>query len=103
MDDDEAMSSINHSFNGLASSLLLNLGLVSLAEKLDPMLRDGRAITQALNNRSAAYCESVCNFQTAAYCESVCNFKPVAYCESVCNFKPVAYCESVCNFTPQSS
>jgi hypothetical protein len=99
----KTMSSLHHSFTGLASSLLLNLGLSVLAEKLDPMLRDGGSIKQALNHRSAAYCESVCNFQSAAYCESVCNFKPVAYCESVCNFKQVAYCESVCNFTPQAS
>lgn len=31
------MKSINNSFNGLASSLLLNLGLPTLAEKFDPM------------------------------------------------------------------
>jgi len=29
------MKSINHAINGLASSLLLNVGLTSVAEKLD--------------------------------------------------------------------
>jgi hypothetical protein len=31
------MKTIAHSFSGLASSLLLNVGLVRIAEKLEPM------------------------------------------------------------------
>jgi hypothetical protein len=31
------MKSINHTINGLASSLLFNAGLTSIAQKLDPV------------------------------------------------------------------
>ena len=33
------MNSITHTINGLASSLLLNVGLSQLAQKLDPVTR----------------------------------------------------------------
>ncbi|SDR87556.1 hypothetical protein [Opitutus sp. GAS368] len=97
------MSSFLYSFNGLASSLLLNVGLTSLAEKLDPMQRDGGAIKNVLNIRSAAFCDTVCNFQTVAFCDTVCNFRTAAFCDTVCNFRTVAFCDTVCNFTPQGS
>lgn len=109
------MKSINSAFTGLASSLLLNVGLTRFAEKLDPMQRDGRSIRNMFDNRSAAFSESVCNFRSsafsesvcnfrsAAFSESVCNFRSAAFCESVCNFRSAAFSESVCNFTPQGS
>jgi hypothetical protein len=68
------MKTINHAFNGLASSLLLNVGLTRLAERVDPMLRDNRAITKMTDDRSAAFCISVCDFRSAAFCISVCDF-----------------------------
>lgn len=87
-DDDTGMSTINQSLIGLASSLLLNFGLTSLAEKLDPMLSDGRSIKKVLLQRSAAFSETVCNFQSAAFSETVCNFRSTAFSETVCNFTP---------------
>jgi hypothetical protein len=81
------MSTIN-SFTGLVSSLLLNVGLTGLAEKLDPMQRDVGAVRNVLNFRSAAFCETPCNFRSSAFCETPCNFRPSAFCETPCNFVP---------------
>jgi hypothetical protein len=80
------MKSINNTFAGLASSLLLNVGLTRLAEKIDPMVRDSSAITNVTDGRSAAFCVSVCDFRTAAFCVSVCDFRTSAFCVSVCDF-----------------
>ncbi len=108
------MSSIQHSITGLASSLLLNLGLTSLAEKFDPMQRDARSIQKmfdsrssaftetACNFRSSAFTETACNFQTAAFTETACNFRSVAFTETACNFRSVAFTETACNFVPQA-
>jgi hypothetical protein len=97
------MSSIENSFFGLISSLLLNLGLTRLAEKLDPMLRDAGAIRNMMDSRSSAFTETVCNFRSSAFTETVCNFRSVAFTETVCNFRSAAFTETVCNFTPQGS
>ena len=82
------MSSFLYSFTGLVSSLLLNLGLTRLAEKLDPMQRDAGAIKMVLGLRSAAFTDTVCNFQTAAFTDTVCNFRTAAFTDTVCNFRP---------------
>jgi hypothetical protein len=59
------MKTINHAINGLASSLLLNVGLTSVAEKFDMMV---------LGNS-----ESVVTTQGAAPCD---------YCDFPCQFSP---------------
>ena len=61
------MNSINNTLNGLASSLLLNVGLTSVAEKFDPM--------QKLNEKSTA---SLTSAQSCSPCVIVCNFTPEA-------------------------
>lgn len=52
------MKSINHAINGLASSLLLNIGLTNIAEKFDTV--------QSLSSKSDAAavenCIYLCNF-----------------------------------------
>jgi hypothetical protein len=68
------MNSMITTIQGLASSLLLNVGLTRLAERVDPMQRDNRAITKMTDDRSAAFCISVCDFRSAAFCISVCDF-----------------------------
>ena len=92
------MSSIENSFFGLVSSLLLNLGFTGLAEKLDPMLRDAGSIRMLFDGRSAAFSETVCNFRSSAFSETVCNFRSAAFSETVCNFRSAAFSETVCNF-----
>jgi len=62
------MKSINNTLNGLASSLLLNVGLTSVAEKFDTM--QSQAI-RATN--SAEPCITACNF-SAEPCITACNF-----------------------------
>lgn len=62
------MKSINSAFNGLASSLLLNVGLTRAAEKLDPV----RGVS-AKANASAESCTWICNF-SAESCTWICNF-----------------------------
>jgi hypothetical protein len=62
------MKSINNTVTGLASSLLLNFGLSSLAEKLDPMKNNA-----SLNSADAGFGCELCNFG----CE-LCNFSPEA-------------------------
>lgn len=54
------MKSINHAINGLASSLLLNVGLTSAAEKFDTV--------QSLGIKSDAAATDNCNW--------LCNFMP---------------------------
>ena len=97
------MSSFLYSFNGLASSLLLNLGFARLAEKLDPMQRDGRSIRKMFDSRSSAFTETACNFRSSAFTETACNFRTVAFTETACNFRSSAFTETPCNFTPQAS
>lgn len=58
------MNSINNTINGLASSLLLNVGLTSVAEKLDPV-----QVQVDRNNDgtlSAPPCVAICNFTPEA-------------------------------------
>lgn len=54
------MNSITHTISGLASSLFLNVGLTSVAQKLDPV--SGRQITTATNAQSAEICAIPCEF-----------------------------------------
>ena len=57
------MNSINNTLNGLVSSLFLNVGLTSVAEKFDPMADcAGRAI-QGLSSADPCWpCSTSCNF-----------------------------------------
>lgn len=73
------MKSINHAIHGLASSLLLNVGLTRLAEKLDPVIRQsGDALKNPLDTKSGAFSEFPCNFKSGAFSEFPCNFTPQA-------------------------
>jgi hypothetical protein len=54
------MNSINQTINGLASSLLLNLGCTKLAEKLDPVVT--APLHQADFAASAEFCAVPCEF-----------------------------------------
>lgn len=54
------MNSINCTLTGLASSLLLNVGLTSAAEKFDPMHRSGSKSVHVLV--SAEPCEGCIMF-----------------------------------------
>jgi hypothetical protein len=57
------MNSINNTLNGLASSLLLNVGLTSIAEKLDPMHSlNGKSSGEVVAAESCENCIWVCNF-----------------------------------------
>ena len=61
------MNSINNTLNGLASSLLLNVGLTSVAEKLDPMYRqNGKVSGELIAAESCENCVWVCNFTPEA-------------------------------------
>lgn len=62
------MKSINSALNGLASSLLLNVGLTSAAERFDTVKTAG-----AKANASAETCVWICNF-SAETCVWICNF-----------------------------
>lgn len=61
------MNSINNTLTGLASSLFLNVGLTSVAEKFDPM--------QKLSEQSVIALTSA---QACSPCATVCNFTPEA-------------------------
>ncbi len=61
------MNSINNTLTGLASSLLLNVGLTSVAEKLDPMQNQN-------SNRSTEMVAA----ETCQPCVWTCNFSPEA-------------------------
>lgn len=54
------MNSITHAINGLASSLLLNVGLTQVAQNLDPV--SARKIPVATDERSAEICAIPCTF-----------------------------------------
>jgi hypothetical protein len=82
------MNSMNNTFAGLVSSLLLNVGLTRLAEMVDPMQRDAGAITNLSAFRTAAFTQEVCNFRTVAFTQEVCNFRTAAFTQEVCNFRP---------------
>lgn len=57
------MNSINHTLQGLASSLFLNVGLTRVAEKLDPMQNQGGKSIATMNSAEpCAPCVIVCNF-----------------------------------------
>ena len=85
------MKSITSAINGLVSSLLLNVGLTGLAEKLDPVIRQsGSALKDLLSAKSSAFSELPCNFKTSAFSELPCNFKTSAFSELPCNFTPQA-------------
>jgi hypothetical protein len=56
------MNSITHTINGLASSLLLNVGLTQIAQKLDPVTQSRpQAMAQAI---STEYCVGPSEFST---------------------------------------
>ena len=95
------MKSINHAFTGLVSSLLLNVGLTSLAEKLDPMFRQGGALKHMQVANSCTFCDLPCQFtpqsaQSCTFCDLPCQFTPQA--AQSCTF-----CDLPCQFTPQSA
>lgn len=57
------MNQINNAINGLASSLLLNVGLTKVAEKFDPMLeQSGKSIAFVESAESCDFCNYPCNF-----------------------------------------
>ena len=56
------MKSINHAITGLASSLLLNVGLTSAAEKFDPVAQGKSAVVTAPNAASAQFSDYPCQF-----------------------------------------
>lgn len=61
------MNSINHTLNGLASSLLLNVGLTSIAEKFDPVQnQNGKAVQVVQSANAAEGCVWICNFTPEA-------------------------------------
>jgi len=61
------MNSINNTLTGLASSLLLNVGLTSVAEKLDPMRKQiGNSVKAVGSTQSCEACLTVCNFTPEA-------------------------------------
>jgi len=70
------MNSINHALNGLFSSLLLNVGLTGLAEKLDPMIQQsGAALKKLRDANSSAFSELPCQFaKSSAFSELPCQF-----------------------------
>jgi hypothetical protein len=61
------MNSINNTLQGLASSLFLNVGLTSVAEKLDPMQHQGgNSLATMASAEPCAPCVMVCNFAPEA-------------------------------------
>jgi hypothetical protein len=58
------MNSITHTFNGLASSLLLNVGLTQAAQKLDPISKSGSHSATSVQTAAATY---PCAFAAATY------------------------------------
>lgn len=61
------MNSLNNTLAGLASSLFLNVGLTSVAEKFDPM--HSPTTKSSIEMVSAESCEN---------CTWICNFTPEA-------------------------
>ncbi len=60
------MKSINHAINGLASSLLLNVGLTSAAEKFDTVKQHGESIVTVQGAAPTEICDWACNFRPEA-------------------------------------
>jgi hypothetical protein len=56
------MNSINNTLTGLASSLLLNVGLTSAAEKFDPMHKGSKANTILVSAEPCEGCVQFCAF-----------------------------------------
>jgi hypothetical protein len=52
------MNSMNTSFNGLAASLLLTVGLSKIAEKLDPMQKHSKSIEYLTSAKACEPCEA---------------------------------------------
>jgi len=55
------MKQITSSLNGLASSLLLNVGLTKIAEKLDPVCSDRSQLVELHDAATCSY-SVVCEF-----------------------------------------
>ena len=51
------MKSINHAINGLASSLLLNIGLTSVAEKFDTVAQHNTSIIITQGAAASEICD----------------------------------------------
>jgi len=60
------MKSINHAINGLASSLLLNIGLTSVAEKFDTVAQHNTSIIITQGAAASEICDWACNFRPEA-------------------------------------
>ena len=60
------MNSINNTVTGLASSLLLNVGLATLAEKLDPMQHQAGHVADLQHSAGPCISCEVCNFTPEA-------------------------------------
>ena len=61
------MNSINNTLNGLVSSLFLNVGLTSVAEKFDPLLDHAGSAIQGLSSAEPCWaCNTSCNFTAEA-------------------------------------
>ena len=57
------MNSINNTLNGLASSLFLNVGFTSVAEKFDPMQnQNGTPFGEMVAAQTCEACTMQCNF-----------------------------------------
>ena len=95
------MKSIYYAIHGLVSSLLLNVGLTGLAEKLDPTVQ---LTDHALRNtKASAFSEFPCQFKASAFSEFPCQFKASAFSEFPCQFKASAFSEFPCQFSAQSA
>jgi hypothetical protein len=60
------MKSINHAINGLASSLFLNVGLTSAAEKFDTVVQHEKSIVTIQGAAPTEVCDWACNFRPEA-------------------------------------
>ena len=98
------MKSINYAINGLVSSLLLNVGLTSLAEKLDPMVQQsGDALQKLQNAKSSAFSDLPCQFRSAAFSDLPCQFAIQSAITLVRNAKSAAFSDLPCQFSAQSA
>ena len=60
------MKSINHAINGLASSLLLNVGLTNVAEKFDTVTQHNSGIVTVQGAAPTELCDWACHFRPEA-------------------------------------
>jgi hypothetical protein len=60
------MKSINRAINGLASSLLLNVGLTSVAEKFDTVAQHNTGVVTVQGAAPSEFCDWSCNFMPEA-------------------------------------